>query len=352
MEGLEAEDPDLVEQIRRLMFVFEDILLATKKASSRCSRKWTTTCSRWPSRPQRRTQAKDFQEHVPSRRQLIQEDMQYMGPCASATWSRRSRRSSTSSAGWRTPARSSSAAAAAKRKWSSEKPLIMPLIKAQNFPRPSRRFSLANIEAYAAAMLTRSRQQGRSASRRRADPNPNSSNADAVADGLAEGRKKGLAQGMTREKKRATTQALAEHRQKLSAAVTRSRRPARNSKRRAAPARRRTRLGHRACRRHRPRVAKRQAELNRDVLLANLTGAMKLVCHWPTCASPCRRASWPRCAKNCPTCKWSGRAQARRADRGCRPFAAAAGFSRPTAPSTATWTRSSIAHRTGSAPAD
>ncbi|MFG0284798.1 MAG: flagellar motor switch protein FliG, partial [Phycisphaerales bacterium JB039] len=27
MEGLEAEDPDLVEQIRRLMFVFEDILL-------------------------------------------------------------------------------------------------------------------------------------------------------------------------------------------------------------------------------------------------------------------------------------------------------------------------------------
>ena len=27
MEGLEVEDPDLVEQIRRLMFVFEDILL-------------------------------------------------------------------------------------------------------------------------------------------------------------------------------------------------------------------------------------------------------------------------------------------------------------------------------------
>jgi flagellar motor switch protein FliG len=26
MEALESEDPDLVEQIRRLMFVFEDIL--------------------------------------------------------------------------------------------------------------------------------------------------------------------------------------------------------------------------------------------------------------------------------------------------------------------------------------
>ena len=31
MEGLEAEDPDLVEQIRRLMFVFEDILLVNDK---------------------------------------------------------------------------------------------------------------------------------------------------------------------------------------------------------------------------------------------------------------------------------------------------------------------------------
>ncbi len=31
MEGLEAEDPDLVEEIRRLMFVFEDILLVDDK---------------------------------------------------------------------------------------------------------------------------------------------------------------------------------------------------------------------------------------------------------------------------------------------------------------------------------
>jgi flagellar motor switch protein FliG len=31
MEGLEADDPDLVEQIRRLMFVFEDILLVNDK---------------------------------------------------------------------------------------------------------------------------------------------------------------------------------------------------------------------------------------------------------------------------------------------------------------------------------
>ena len=31
MEGLEAEDPDLVEQIRRLMFVFEDIMMVNDK---------------------------------------------------------------------------------------------------------------------------------------------------------------------------------------------------------------------------------------------------------------------------------------------------------------------------------
>jgi len=31
LEGLEVEDPDLVEQIRRLMFVFEDILLVNDK---------------------------------------------------------------------------------------------------------------------------------------------------------------------------------------------------------------------------------------------------------------------------------------------------------------------------------
>ena len=31
MEGLETEDPDLVEEIRRLMFVFEDIILVDDK---------------------------------------------------------------------------------------------------------------------------------------------------------------------------------------------------------------------------------------------------------------------------------------------------------------------------------
>jgi len=156
----------------------------------------------------------------------------------------------------------------------------MPLIKAQNVPSSIAPFSLANIEAYAAAMLTRSRQQADQLLAA-AQTESEQLKRDAVADGLAEGRKKGLAQGMDEGKKTGHDQALAEHRQKLSAAVTaltqacaqfetsRGRLHAEGLgsviELAAAIAR---------------RVAKRQAELNRDVLLANLTGAMKLVCHW------------------------------------------------------------------------
>src|SRR5215210_5380805 len=62
MEGLEAEDPDLVEQIRRLMFVFEDILLVNDKGI------------------QSVLKDKIFKNMSERAAQLIQEDMQYMGP--------------------------------------------------------------------------------------------------------------------------------------------------------------------------------------------------------------------------------------------------------------------------------
>lgn len=81
MEGLEAEDPELVEEIRRLMFVFEDVLkvddkgiqgilkeidndelaLALKTASSEL-------------------QQKIFKNMSERAATLIKEDMQYMGP--------------------------------------------------------------------------------------------------------------------------------------------------------------------------------------------------------------------------------------------------------------------------------
>jgi flagellar motor switch protein FliG len=81
LEGLEADDPDLVESIRRLMFVFEDIMLvndkgiqsvlkevdndelalALKTASDELKQKIFTNMSERAS-------------------ELIKEDMEYMGP--------------------------------------------------------------------------------------------------------------------------------------------------------------------------------------------------------------------------------------------------------------------------------
>ncbi len=43
----ERQDPTLVETIRHLMFVFEDLLLIDEWASRKCSRRSTARSSRW-----------------------------------------------------------------------------------------------------------------------------------------------------------------------------------------------------------------------------------------------------------------------------------------------------------------
>ena len=69
MEGLEAEDPDLVEQIRRLMFVFEDILLVNDKGIQSVLKEVDNEeLSLAPQDGQRGAQAQDLQEHVRARR--------------------------------------------------------------------------------------------------------------------------------------------------------------------------------------------------------------------------------------------------------------------------------------------
>ena len=81
MEGLEAEDPDLVEQIRRLMFVFEDILLVNDKGIQSVLKEVDNqelglalkTASE-------ELKAKIFKNMSERAAQLIQEDMQFMGP--------------------------------------------------------------------------------------------------------------------------------------------------------------------------------------------------------------------------------------------------------------------------------
>lgn len=81
MEGLEAEDPELVEEIRRLMFVFEDVLKVDDKGIQMIlkeidndelalSLKTAST----------ELQQKIFKNMSERAATLIKEDMQYMGP--------------------------------------------------------------------------------------------------------------------------------------------------------------------------------------------------------------------------------------------------------------------------------
>jgi len=81
MEGLEAEDPDLVEQIRRLMFVFEDILLVNDKGIQSVLKEVDSDglalALKTASEELKQKIFKNMSERAA---QLIQEDMQFMGP--------------------------------------------------------------------------------------------------------------------------------------------------------------------------------------------------------------------------------------------------------------------------------
>jgi flagellar motor switch protein FliG len=81
LEALEAEDPDLVEQIRRLMFVFEDILLVNDKGIQAVLKEIDNEELSLALK----TASDDMKEKIFSNMserasQLIKEDMEYMGP--------------------------------------------------------------------------------------------------------------------------------------------------------------------------------------------------------------------------------------------------------------------------------
>lgn len=80
-ESLETEDPDLVEQIRRLMFVFEDILLVNDKGIQAVLKEIDNDdlalALRTASEELKQKIFKNMSERAS---QLIQEDMEYMGP--------------------------------------------------------------------------------------------------------------------------------------------------------------------------------------------------------------------------------------------------------------------------------
>src|SRR5208337_2126687 len=81
MEGLEAEDPDLVEQIRRLRFVCEDFLLVNDKGIQSVLKEVDNDAlSLALKTASDELKQKIFKNMSERAAQLIQEDMQYMGP--------------------------------------------------------------------------------------------------------------------------------------------------------------------------------------------------------------------------------------------------------------------------------
>src|SRR5690606_8151641 len=81
MEGLESEDPDLVEQIRRLMFVFEDINLVDDKGIQSVLKEIENDelalALKTASEELREKVFRNMSERAA---QMIREDMEYMGP--------------------------------------------------------------------------------------------------------------------------------------------------------------------------------------------------------------------------------------------------------------------------------
>jgi len=81
MEGLETDDPDLVESIRRLMFVFEDIMLVNDKGIQSVLKEIENDALALALKTaSEELKGKIFKNMSERAAQLIQEDMQFMGP--------------------------------------------------------------------------------------------------------------------------------------------------------------------------------------------------------------------------------------------------------------------------------
>ena len=81
LEGIEAEDPDLVEQIRRLMFVFEDMLLVNDKGIQAMLKEIDNEeLAMALKTASDGLKTKIFENMSERAGQLIQEEMEFMGP--------------------------------------------------------------------------------------------------------------------------------------------------------------------------------------------------------------------------------------------------------------------------------
>jgi flagellar motor switch protein FliG len=81
LESLEVENPDLVEQIRRLMFVFEDILLVSDKGIQAVLKEIENEdLSLALKTATEEVREKVFRNMSERAAQMIKEDMEFMGP--------------------------------------------------------------------------------------------------------------------------------------------------------------------------------------------------------------------------------------------------------------------------------
>jgi flagellar motor switch protein FliG len=81
LESLETDDPDLVEQIRRLMFVFEDIMLVNDKGIQAVLKEVDNDeLALSLKTASDELKEKIFNNMSERAAQLIREDMEYMGP--------------------------------------------------------------------------------------------------------------------------------------------------------------------------------------------------------------------------------------------------------------------------------
>jgi flagellar motor switch protein FliG len=81
LEGLEADDPDLVEQIRRLMFVFEDVMLVDDKGIQSVLKEIDNDeLALALKTASDELKDKIFKNMSERASELIKEDMEYMGP--------------------------------------------------------------------------------------------------------------------------------------------------------------------------------------------------------------------------------------------------------------------------------
>jgi flagellar motor switch protein FliG len=81
MEGVESEDPELVEEIRRLMFVFEDVKMIDDKAIQRLMKELDNSEVALALKMASEELKDKFLSNVSSRgAEVIREDMEFMGP--------------------------------------------------------------------------------------------------------------------------------------------------------------------------------------------------------------------------------------------------------------------------------